>query len=75
MPDSIFSAVIYGDSFGTNLPKEIKIKSLLSLICEQLNDRINRLLLIAALTSFAIGMVKDGPKNVSAIRHGNNRAG
>jgi len=48
--------------FGTNERPEIKIKSLWTLILECFEDKILRILLLAALVSLIVGMIKEGVK-------------
>ena len=47
--------------FDCNTKRVPRLKSLWRLICEQLEDRILRILIVAAIVSLVVGMVKDGP--------------
>jgi glutamate racemase len=46
-------------SYGTNAPRPIKIKSLCELICDQLEDKTLRILIIACAASLGIGIWRD----------------
>ncbi len=45
--------------YGTNAPRPVKIKTLGELICEQLEDKTLRILMIACAASLAIGIWRD----------------
>ena len=54
--------------YGTNRPKVIKTKSLCELICEQFEDPIIRILIVAATVSLLIGIWKEGLKGARKRR-------
>ncbi len=46
--------------YGTNAPKEMMIKGVWELVREQLNDRVMRTLIFAALIALLLGICKEG---------------
>lgn len=49
-------------AFGTNDRRKVKTKSICSMICEQFEDKILRILILAAFVSLVIGVWQDGWK-------------
>ena len=47
-------------SFGRNEDPEVKIRGLCELIMENFEDKINQILLVAAIVSVIIGLIKEG---------------
>jgi len=46
--------------YGTNTPLEIPIKTLFELICEQLEDKVLRILILSAIIALILGIIKEG---------------